>query len=215
VKQPEIVTTAELGRLLRAMRDRRGLSLRDVSDETGISASTLSRCENAEQYGEMDAHNIAKLAGYLDIPLERINAERFVYFDREPMPQVVTALLGTDRKLTPAVRDSFVSHLRGCLFNTGREEMTNNTRATRDQYTTQGAARLMDRYLRPLIGREHLMPRQLSGRRWPRMGVTADTAPEWTRYHEHLDHCPECVDVTALCDIGKLFWRKLTWPTLR
>ena len=40
------VNTAELGSAIRRRREQHGLSLRDVADETGVSASTLSRIEN-------------------------------------------------------------------------------------------------------------------------------------------------------------------------
>ena len=41
-----LVNTIELGRAIRRKREDEGLSLRDVADETGVSASTLSRIEN-------------------------------------------------------------------------------------------------------------------------------------------------------------------------
>ena len=40
------VNTAELGSAIRRRREQERLSLRDVADETGVSASTLSRIEN-------------------------------------------------------------------------------------------------------------------------------------------------------------------------
>ncbi len=36
-----LVNTAELGRSIKRKREDAGLSLRDVADETGVSASTL------------------------------------------------------------------------------------------------------------------------------------------------------------------------------
>ena len=64
------VNTAELGSAIRRRREQHGLSLRDVADETGVSASTLSRIENGT--GKPDADNIARLAAWLDMPIERV-----------------------------------------------------------------------------------------------------------------------------------------------
>ena len=52
-----LVNTVELGRAIRRKREELGLSLRDVADETKVSASTLSRIENGT--GKPDADNIA------------------------------------------------------------------------------------------------------------------------------------------------------------
>ena len=64
------VNTSELGNAVRRRREERGLSLRDVADKTGVSASTLSRIENGT--GKPDADNIARLASWLDMPIERV-----------------------------------------------------------------------------------------------------------------------------------------------
>ena len=69
-----LVNTIELGRAIRRKREDSGLSLRDVADETGVSASTLSRIENGT--GKPDADNIARLTGWLNVPMERIMGNR-------------------------------------------------------------------------------------------------------------------------------------------
>src|SRR5437867_3349115 len=61
------VNTAELGTAIRRRREQHGLSLRDVAEETGVSASTLSRIENGT--GKPDADNIARLAAWFDMPV--------------------------------------------------------------------------------------------------------------------------------------------------
>jgi transcriptional regulator with XRE-family HTH domain len=103
-----LVNTGELGRAIRRKREETGLSLRDVADETGVSASTLSRIENGT--GKPDADNIARLTGWLNVPVERImsgremdgNEERaVVYFPQESTPEIVEAHLRADRNLTP------------------------------------------------------------------------------------------------------------------
>ena len=103
-----LVDTEELGRAIRRRREELGLSLRDVADETSVSASTLSRIENGT--GKPDADNIARLTSWLDVPMERIlggrpspatSAKAVVYYPQEPMPEIVEAHLRADKNLTP------------------------------------------------------------------------------------------------------------------
>jgi transcriptional regulator with XRE-family HTH domain len=103
-----LVNTQELGRSVKRRREHLGLSLRDVANVTGVSASTLSRIENGT--GKPDADNIARLTSWLDVPMERILAGRnpettetaaVVYYPQEPMPEIVEAHLRADRNLTP------------------------------------------------------------------------------------------------------------------
>ena len=104
-----LVNTVELGRAIRRKREELGLSLRDVADETSVSASTLSRIENGT--GKPDADNIARLTTWLDMPMERVMGARkteegtdtsaVVYFPHEATPDIVEAHLRADRNLTP------------------------------------------------------------------------------------------------------------------
>src|SRR5436190_17746058 len=102
------INTAELGSAVRRRREQQGLSLRDVAEETGVSASTLSRIENGT--GKPDADNIARLTNWLNVPMERIMGGRaedadeirpVVYFPQENTPDIVEAHLRADRSLTP------------------------------------------------------------------------------------------------------------------
>lgn len=106
--QKNLVNTGELGRAVKRRREEQGLSLRDVADQTGVSASTLSRIENGT--GKPDAENIARLTAWLDMPLDRIMASRqqdndgteaVVYFPHESTPEIVEAHLRADRNLSP------------------------------------------------------------------------------------------------------------------
>src|SRR5256885_14349810 len=104
-----LINTAELGRAISRKREELGLSLRDVADETKVSASTLSRIENGT--GKPDADNIARLTAWLDMPVERVMSARkneegtdnsaVVYFPHEATPDIVEAHLRADRNLTP------------------------------------------------------------------------------------------------------------------
>ena len=101
------VNTSELGGAVRRRREQQGLSLRDVADQTGVSASTLSRIENGT--GKPDADNIARLASWLDMPIERVmhqghrsptDPKPVVYYPHESTPEIVEAHLRADKHLT-------------------------------------------------------------------------------------------------------------------
>ena len=102
------VNTEELGTAVRRRREQQNLSLRDVADQTGVSASTLSRIENGT--GKPDADNIARLASWLDMPIERVmhhgnrgasDPKPVVYYPHESTPEIVEAHLRADKHLTP------------------------------------------------------------------------------------------------------------------
>lgn len=108
-----LINTEELGRAIRRRREELELSLRDVADQTNVSASTLSRIENGT--GKPDADNIARLTTWLGMPLERIltgrradngEAKAVVYFPRESTPEIVEAHLRADRNLTRETADA-------------------------------------------------------------------------------------------------------------
>src|SRR5437867_11868938 len=107
------VNTAELGSAVRRRREQHGLSLRDVAEETGVSASTLSRIENGT--GKPDADNIARLAAWLDMPIERVmhhtNASTadqtpVAYYPHESTPEIVAAHVRADRQLAPETAEA-------------------------------------------------------------------------------------------------------------
>src|SRR3982074_2032405 len=102
------INTAELGNAVRRRREQQGLSLRDVAELTGVSASTLSRIENGT--GKPDADNIARLTSWLNMPMERVlsgrhpdsdEAPAVIYYPHESTPEIVEAHLRADRNLTP------------------------------------------------------------------------------------------------------------------
>src|ERR1700756_3551082 len=103
-----LVNTVELGRAIKRKREENSLSLRDLANETGVSASTLSRIENGT--GKPDADNIARLTSWLDMPVDRVmkmgsgskdDVEAVVYYPHEATPEIVEAHLRADRNLTP------------------------------------------------------------------------------------------------------------------
>jgi transcriptional regulator with XRE-family HTH domain len=106
-KNDNFVNTVELGRAIKRRREELGLSLRDVADVTNVSASTLSRIENGT--GKPDADNIARLTGWLKMPIDRVmsksgsgsEVEPVVYYPHEATPEIVEAHLRADKNLSP------------------------------------------------------------------------------------------------------------------
>ena len=106
-----ILSTVELGRAIRRHRDQKNLSLRDAQQQTGVSASTLSRIENGA--GRPDADNIARLSQWLDMPVDRMmkkqtkkTVEPVIYYPHEATPEIVEAHLRADRKLSPETAEA-------------------------------------------------------------------------------------------------------------
>jgi transcriptional regulator with XRE-family HTH domain len=105
-KIDSFINTKELGRAIKRKREEMGLSLRDVADETRVSASTLSRIENGT--GKPDSDNIARLSAWLDMPVDRVmkkqgknsEVEPVIYYPHEATPEIVAAHLRADRNLS-------------------------------------------------------------------------------------------------------------------
>jgi|SRR5882672_3324617 len=123
-----LINTEELGRAIRRRREELELSLRDVADQTNVSASTLSRIENGT--GKPDADNIARLTSWLDMPLERIlghgrddnDAKAVVYYPHESTPEIVEAHLRADRNLSPETADALAQLFRVAYSQFSRNE---------------------------------------------------------------------------------------------
>jgi|SRR5262249_55168034 len=133
-----LVNTEELGRAVKRRREESGLSLRDLADKTGVSASTLSRIENGT--GKPDADNIARLTAWLDMPMERILGSRqndsteskpVVYFAREPTPEIVEAHLRADRNLTPETAAALSELFRVAYAQFSRSGQSKGTKKRR------------------------------------------------------------------------------------
>lgn len=100
-----LINTAELGKAIKRRREELKLSLRDVADVVGVSASTLSRIENGT--GRPDADNIARITQWLDMPVDRLirgqaggEVEPVIYYPHEPVPEIVEAHLRADKNLS-------------------------------------------------------------------------------------------------------------------
>ncbi len=111
-KNDGMISTIELGKAIKRRREELKLSLRDLADKTGVSASTLSRIENGT--GKPDAENIVRLTGWLDMPIDRLrmnskkedDVEAVVYYPHEATPEIVEAHLRADRNLSPETAEA-------------------------------------------------------------------------------------------------------------
>ena len=133
-----LINTEELGRAIRRRREELALSLRDVADQTNVSASTLSRIENGT--GKPDADNIARLTTWLDVPLERILsggresadvAKAVIYFPHESTPEIVEAHLRADRNLSPETANALSELFRVAYSQFSRTEPGKSARKRR------------------------------------------------------------------------------------
>jgi DNA-binding XRE family transcriptional regulator len=133
-----LINTEELGRAIRRRREELELSLRDVADQTNVSASTLSRIENGT--GKPDADNIARLTTWLDMPLERIlsrgggdnnGAKAVVYYPHESTPEIVEAHLRADRNLSPETAEALSQLFRVAYSQFSRTEAGGSARKRR------------------------------------------------------------------------------------
>jgi transcriptional regulator with XRE-family HTH domain len=133
-----LINTQELGRAIRRRREELELSLRDVADQTSVSASTLSRIENGT--GKPDADNIARLTSWLDVPLQRIlsggredrdDAKAVIYYPHESTPEIVEAHLRADRNLTSETADALSELFRVAYSQFSRTDQSKPGRKRR------------------------------------------------------------------------------------
>ncbi|MCO6509401.1 MAG: helix-turn-helix domain-containing protein [Aridibacter famidurans] len=113
-----LISTAELGRAVKRRREELKLSLRDVADVTGVSASTLSRIENGT--GKPDADNIARLTNWLKMPIDRVmvrntdedEVKPVIYYPHEATPEIVEAHLRADKNLSEETANALAELFR-------------------------------------------------------------------------------------------------------
>jgi transcriptional regulator with XRE-family HTH domain len=98
-----VIRSEELGAALKRARKARGLSLRDVEGETGISFATLARIER--QVGSPTPDNLARITEWLNIPIARIlpleeGDQPAIFYPDETTPDIVQAYIDRDPNLT-------------------------------------------------------------------------------------------------------------------
>lgn len=68
-----------IGRIVRSLREQRGLSQPELAQRAGVQQSYLSRLENMNRGFRVDVHALTKLALALDVTLEEIVIQAGIY----------------------------------------------------------------------------------------------------------------------------------------
>ncbi len=97
--------TPQLGDLLKTTRRGRRLSLRDVSDETGVSVNTLSRVERGHL---PDLKNYQRLVDWLGVPADTF-LEATQPESPTGTPDLVARHFRSDQNLTPDAVEKLTS----------------------------------------------------------------------------------------------------------
>lgn len=92
--------TSKLGAALKARRRAKRLTLRDLSDEIGVSFNTLSRVERGHI---PDLKNFQRIVDWLEMP-----AEMFTQ-DDVSTPEIIARHLRSDRRLSDEAATSIMS----------------------------------------------------------------------------------------------------------
>lgn len=107
--ETSLVKLEELAAILKAHRSEHDLTLNDAARETGISASTLSRIENAKFSPKLET--VVALCNWMNI-----SADRFTEFHTEEefstTPEKVEVYLRADRKLSAAAAREIINVVR-------------------------------------------------------------------------------------------------------
>ena len=108
----------QLGSMLRAERRRRHLSLRDLSDQIGVSVNTLSRVERGHL---PDLRNYQRLVEWLDVPADTFLEQTTDGHQPDTLDMVIRHLR-SDAALTPAAVEKLAD-----VFREMYAEMTSST----------------------------------------------------------------------------------------
>lgn len=101
------IDIAELASLLRQRRKKDGLSLRELSAQTGVPFATLSRVESGRI---PDLTTFRSIVGWLGIPPERFFPTPRI--QSETTPEVIAQLLRADTTLSEQAREQLTSTIR-------------------------------------------------------------------------------------------------------
>lgn len=94
---------ARLGEIIKAKRQEAGLGLRAAADESGISASTLSRLERGIGAAP-DAETITKLSEWLKASVDDLlfgGETKFKELEELSTPEIIAVHLRADKNLSP------------------------------------------------------------------------------------------------------------------
>jgi transcriptional regulator with XRE-family HTH domain len=107
----------EIGKKIRSLRKKRGMTLAQLADKSTVALATLSRIENNKMTGTLESHiNIARALGVslsellsnvgiqeksIDILPEKEHSDVFVHSDKSSYEMLTTKVL--DKKMMPVL----------------------------------------------------------------------------------------------------------------
>lgn len=119
---------AHISSLIKAKRRETGLGLRAAAEQSGVSASTLSRLERGAARSLPDSDTLTKLAEWLRVSVSSLLSTRQEAKGKEPKLntlEVVEVHLRADRDLSPetanALAQMFKALYEHCLQTQGTE----------------------------------------------------------------------------------------------
>ncbi len=119
---------ARISALIKAKRREKKLGLRAAADESGVSASTLSRLERGAATSLPDSDTLTKLSEWLSTSIGSLLSSKQEVEGQEPeltTPEVVEVHLRADRDLSletaQALAQMFKTLYQHCLQTQGQE----------------------------------------------------------------------------------------------
>ncbi len=119
----ENINLARLGEIIRAKRQEAGLGLRTAADESGISASTLSRLERGIGAAP-DAETMSKLSEWLKASVDDLlfgGEARFKELEELSTPDVIAVHLRADKNLSADTARALENLFRAAYAQLARE----------------------------------------------------------------------------------------------
>lgn len=115
---------ARLGEIIKAKRQESGLGLRAAAEESGISASTLSRLERGLGAAP-DAETMTKLSDWLKASVDDLlfgGEAKFKKLEDLPTPDIIEVHLRADKNLSPETAKALADLFRAAYKQLARED---------------------------------------------------------------------------------------------
>jgi transcriptional regulator with XRE-family HTH domain len=105
---------AHISALIKAKRREKDVGLRAAADESGVSASTLSRLERGAATSLPDTDTLKKLAGWLGVSVASLLGKDDKQDDGPELstPEIVEVHLRSDKNLDPKTAQSLATMFR-------------------------------------------------------------------------------------------------------
>lgn len=127
---PSNLSAANISGLIKAKRRETGIGLRKATEESGISASTLSRLERGQFASTPDTETLKKLSKWLGVSLSSlVNEKKERQVLKSPKlntTEQVEVYLRADKDLSPDSADALAT-----AFNVLYKQFTSNSDTTK------------------------------------------------------------------------------------